>query len=133
MSIKTNVTKALGLGVVAVALSAGASFAAVATSSANVRSGPGLSYHWVDRLERGEFVSVTDRAGGWCEISHPGRDGWVSCALLVNEPMHRYDSYDRFHGDRHGDYPRYRDSGPSVEFNFGVGGPGMHFRSGSWH
>jgi uncharacterized protein YraI len=130
MSIKSNLTKALGLGVVVAALSAGAAFAEVATASANVRSGPGLGFHPVDRLHAGEFVRVTDQDGRWCEISHRGPDGWVSCGLLASGSIHRYDRYDggrysRFHDDYWD-----RDVGPSVQFRFGTNGSGVRFNSG---
>ena len=50
-------------------------------------------------------------------------DGWVSCAYLSGG---RVDVMPRFH--RHPRmYDRY-DRGPSVEFNFGFGGPSMHVR-----
>ena len=129
MSIRSNLTKAVGLGVVVAALSAGAAFAEVATSSANIRSGPGLGYQPVDRLHAGEFVRVTDQARGWCEISHPGPDGWVKCGLLAS--VHRSDRYDggrysRFHGNDYWD----RDRGPSVQLQFGTNGSGVRFNSG---
>ena len=118
MSIKSNLLKAAGLGVVVTALTAGAALAAVATSSVNVRSGPGTGYGVVDRLSPGEYVNVNGRAGGWCAVSKPGPDGWVSCAYLTGGRVNVYDG------------PRYRyfDRSPSVEFNFGFGSPTMHVR-----
>lgn len=60
-------------------------FAAEAVSGANVRSGPGSSYGVVDQLTSGESVTVTEcAANGWCMISHPGPDGWVSAKLLAD-------------------------------------------------
>lgn len=57
---------------------------AVATGSANVRSGPGSSYSVVDTLHDGEVVEVVECNGAetWCRIKHPGPDGWVSRSLL---------------------------------------------------
>lgn len=81
MSFKTNLLKAGTLGMVLTALNAGAAFAAVATSSVNVRSGPGTGYRVLGQLEPGEHVAITNRSAGWCEIAHPS--GWVSCAYLA--------------------------------------------------
>src|SRR5688572_12794349 len=59
--------------------------AAEAVSGANVRSGPGTSYAVVDLLSSGENVTVNQCIqGGWCLISHPGADGWVSARLLAD-------------------------------------------------
>lgn len=122
MSIKSNLLKAAGLGVVVTAFTAGAALAAVATSSVNVRTGPGTGYSVVDTLRPGEFVAIQDRAGGWCEVSKPGPDGWVSCAYLAGG---RVNVMPRV-------YPRYYryDRGPSVDFNFGFGGPSVRLHSG---
>ena len=128
MSVKSNLLRAAGLGVVVTALTAGATFAATATSSVNVRSGPGTGYGIVDRLGPGDYVNINGRSGGWCSVSKPGPDGWVSCAYLTGGRVNVYD------GPRYRSYDRY-DRGPSVEFNFGFGGPSMHVRprpSYSW-
>ena len=89
MSIKSNLTKAIGLGVVVTALTAGGAFAAVATSSANVHSGPGIKFHTVDRIHAGDWVRITDRAGGWCEVRGDA-DGWVNCGVLTDGRMNDY-------------------------------------------
>ena len=125
MSLTSNLTKALGLGVVVTALTAGAAFAAVATTSANVRSGPGLSYHTIDRIHTGDFVRITDQSRGWCEVRGDA-DGWVSCGVLssgrVNDyPRHFYRGYDR----------PYYNSGPSVQFGVGPHGPSFGFSTGT--
>ena len=126
MSLKSNTIRALGLGVVITALTAGAALAAVATSTVNVRSGPSTGYSAIDQLFPGEVVGINGRSNGWCSISHPGRDGWVSCAYLSStgfdygprvivrpgfDRYHRYDRYDR---------------GPSFGFSFGSGGFGVN-------
>jgi len=122
MSIN-NLTKALGLGALIAGLSAGAAFAAVATTSANVRTGPGIGYQAIDRLHPGEVVAITDRSGSWCRIDHPGPNGWVSCGLLTGS---RFDTYrsDRFRYDQYR-YDPYRDyyPQPGVSFSFGFGTP----------
>ena len=117
MSFKPNLIRAAALGAVITAVSAGAAFAAVATSSVNVRTGPGTSYGVLDQLYPGEHVAVTDRAGGWCEVARPGPNGWVSCAYLANNK-----DRPRRNNSNNGPY----DDGPSVSFSFGVGGPPHH-------
>jgi uncharacterized protein YraI len=121
MSFQSNLLKAAGIGVVATALTAGAALAATATSSVNVRSGPGTGYGVVDRLSPGEYVNINGRSSGWCSISKPGPDGWVSCAYLTGGRVNVYD------GPRYRSYDRY-DRGPSVNFSFGFGGPGYYPR-----
>ena len=62
---------------------AGAALADTATASSpvNVRSTPHGAK--VGVLYRGEQVEVVKCAGGWCLISHPGPDGWVSQDFLA--------------------------------------------------
>jgi uncharacterized protein YraI len=124
MSIKSNLLKAGALGVVATALTAGAAFAAVATTSVNVRSGPGTSYGVVDTLRPGEPVSIRDRSGGWCAVSKSGPDGWVSCAYLAGGYGPRVNVYR--------DRPNfYRDRSPDIGFGFSFGVPGGHVSIGT--
>jgi uncharacterized protein YraI len=126
MSFQSNLLKAAGIGVIATALTAGAALAATATSSVNVRSGPGTGYGIVDRLSPGEYVNINGRTGGWCSVSKPGPDGWVSCAYLTGGRVNVYD------GPRYRSYDRY-DRGPSVNFSFGFGTPGyMYPRPYRW-
>ncbi|MBN9306850.1 MAG: hypothetical protein BGO82_05895 [Devosia sp. 67-54] len=82
MTIKTNLIKAGALGAAVTILTAGAAFAAVATTSVNVRSGPSTSYRVVDTLAPGEYVNITGRSNGWCAVTKPGPNGWVNCAYL---------------------------------------------------
>lgn len=117
MSIKSNLLRAGTLGAIITALTAGAAFAAVATSSVNVRSGPGTGYGVLDQLYAGERVAVTDRNGGWCEVSRPGPNGWVSCAYLTASA---FDGPRRFR-DGPGYYEDGYDGGPSVSLSFGFG------------
>ena len=92
----------------AAALAAGltlttSALAAQATASVNVRSGPSTSYSAVDVLSRGETVAVREcRSNGWCYITHPGPDGWVSGRYLADDPIVRRPS-------------------PSVSFSFSFG------------
>ena len=82
--MSSNLMKALGVGAAVALLSAGSAFAAVATGSVNVRTGPGTWYSKVDTLFRGEQVAISDRSGGWCFVEKSGPDGWVSCRFLTN-------------------------------------------------
>jgi len=87
--------------------------AAEARLSVNVRSGPGTSYRVVDRLQRGEDVNVTRcRSNGWCYITHPGPDGWVSAKYLVSN-----EDYDDYLGGRR--------VSPDVSFSIIIGGGGF--------
>lgn len=84
--------------------------AAETRSSVNVRSGPGTGYRIVDRLFRGEDVNVRRcRSNGWCYITHPGPDGWVSARLLVSN-------------DFDDDYLGGRRVRPNLSFSIIIGG-----------
>src|SRR5579871_5844819 len=83
MSLKSNLLKAAGIGAVATMLTAGAALAATATTSVNVRTGPGTGYNVVDTLSPGEHVSIVGQSNGWCQVNKPGPNGWVSCAYLT--------------------------------------------------
>jgi uncharacterized protein YraI len=90
-----------------------AASAAEARLSVNVRSGPGTSYRIVDRLTRGEDVNVVRcRASGWCYITHPGPDGWVSARYLVSN-------------GRNDDYLGGRRVRPDISFSIIIGGGGF--------
>jgi uncharacterized protein YraI len=60
--------------------------AAEATSSVNVRSGPGTQYSVLDTLRPGEQVEI-DRcaSNGWCFVIKSGPDGWVSANYLTDD------------------------------------------------
>jgi len=119
MSIKSNLMKAGALGIVATALTAGTALAATATANVNVRSGPSTGYGVIDVLSPGDRVDVTGQSNGWCEISMPGPNGWVSCSYLANT------SFDR---------PYHRvNEGPSVSFGFGTGGFGFGINTRPYH
>ena len=83
-----NLFRLLAASVLAagLALSAGAALAApgIASSTANVRSGPGLGYAVVGSLKPGEYVVVSSCGANWCKIRRVGTDGYVSRALLFN-------------------------------------------------
>ncbi len=60
---------------------------AMATTALNVRSGPSSAYGVVDVLTPGEVVDATNcQPNGWCHITHPGPDGWVSSSFLTAAP-----------------------------------------------
>ena len=85
---------------------ASSGFAAEASRYVNVRSGPGTSYRVVDALNRGEHVNVRKcRSSGWCYITHPGPDGWVSARYLRDDT-----------GD-----DEYYQSRPNLSFSFSFG------------
>jgi len=72
----------------------GAAEAATATAAVNVRSGPGTGYSVLDTLTPGEYVSVRGCSGGWCYITHPGPDGWVSANYIGGSapyPIYTYE------------------------------------------
>lgn len=79
--------KTIGLATAITALTAGSAFAAVSTTSLNVRSGPGINYGVVATLSPGEYVSIRAQSNGWCEIGGPGPNGWASCAYLTGNPQ----------------------------------------------
>ena len=57
---------------------------AVAKSAVNVRTGPGVTYGIVDKLDADELVDITECApSGWCFVEHNGPDGWVSASYLT--------------------------------------------------
>lgn len=83
-----NTTKTIigALTALSVVAATAAAFAAPAnaTTSLNVRSGPGTGYGVVDTLYSGEPVEVTECvSNGWCYIEHQGPDGWVSSNYLA--------------------------------------------------
>lgn len=95
-----------------------AASAAEATGSVNVRSGPSTSYRIVDRLSRGENVNVQRcRSSGWCYITHPGPDGWVSARYLVSNEFED-------------DYPSSRQIRPNLSFSIIIGGGGFGIGGG---
>jgi hypothetical protein len=83
-----TLSRGIGAGVALFGLLFGAGaafgFEAAAKSAVNVRTGPGLSYGIVDKLDAGEVVSVTECSPtNFCFVQHDGPDGWVSAGYLV--------------------------------------------------
>jgi len=115
-------TKKLILGATIAAislLSAVAAHAAPAsaTSSVNVRTGPGTGYAKVGALSAGEVVDVKQCQGSWCFVDrNAGTDGWVSKNYLAA-------------GNGGGGGNK-----PDIPFNFGMsvgpGGPSFSFGIG---
>lgn len=73
------------LTVIGILASTSSAFAvpASATTTLNVRSGPGTDFNVLDVLRTGEAVEVTECvSNGWCRIEHNGPDGWVSANYL---------------------------------------------------
>ena len=99
---------ALGVTTALFALACGVTAAsaasAFASSTVNVRSGPGTGYAVVDVLRPGQRVEVDYCKGAWCAIEQRGADGWVNANYLSAD---RYNDDDRYYDD---DY--YFDDGP---------------------
>ena len=88
MTIIRSATVAV-FAIIGLILSAATALAteAAATTSLNVRSGPGTGYGVVDTLYAGEVVEVTEcETNGWCYIEHSGPNGWVSSSYLTMAP-----------------------------------------------
>lgn len=111
-----NLKKAFALGAVVLAVSGGAAFAAQATGSVNVRTGPGTQYRVVDQLYRGEHVNIDARRGSWCHVVKSGPDGWVACSYLTSDRYYRQ--------------PPVYAPRPGVSLSFGFGFPGFGYGGG---
>jgi uncharacterized protein YraI len=108
---------AIGLASALFALAAGATAASAATayasSTVNVRSGPGTGYAVVGVLRPGQRVDIDYCKGSWCVIQQRGPDGWVNANYLNAD---RYRDRDYYDDDYYDDYddgfylerPRYR-------------------------
>lgn len=135
MSLKrTAIT--LGIAVAALVGSAVAASAApaYATSTVNVRSGPGTGYGVVDSLRRGEGVDIDYCRGSWCFVNKSGPDGWVSASYLSRGGYDDdyYDDDDDFYIDsrpvvRPWRYRPYRDYYYGPRSSACIGGPNASF------
>lgn len=76
MNVKSFIAAAAAVLCLAAGTGAALADTATASSPVNVRYTPGGAK--VGVLYRGEQVEVLKCTGGWCLISHPGPDGWVS-------------------------------------------------------
>ena len=88
----------LTLGGAALALALGTAAAsattAFASSTVNVRSGPGTGYSIVDALYPGERVDVDHCRGAWCFVEKRGPNGWVNANYLTQDRDRWDDRYD---------------------------------------
>lgn len=112
-------------------------YAAYATTTLNVRSGPGTGYPVITSLGRGQRVEVVGCSGAWCEIDLGRGQGFANASYLSGpragrvyaapppvivtpEPYYapqpyfvqRYDYYDRRNFNYRDDYgyrPQYRE------------------------
>ncbi|HEV2514012.1 MAG TPA: SH3 domain-containing protein [Devosia sp.] len=105
---------AIGLASALFALAAGATAASAATayasSTVNVRSGPGTGYAVVGVLRSGQRVDIDYCKGAWCLVEQRGPDGWVNANYLNADRYRDRDYYDDDYYDD-GFYlerPRYR-------------------------
>jgi hypothetical protein len=66
------------------ALSAGSAKAApaVATTTVNLRQGPGTTYPVVAKIPGGSMIDVAGCSGEWCQASFAGRSGYVIATAL---------------------------------------------------
>ena len=76
-----------GLGALALAATAGGSFAnsARASDPISIYEGPNTFNRILGRLEAGEEVTI-DRCtagGNWCRVFHNGPTGWVPASYLI--------------------------------------------------
>ena len=76
-----------GLGALALAATAGSSFAnsARASDAISIFDGPDSFTNVIGRLEAGEQVTI-DRctaSGIWCRVFHDGPTGWVPASYLI--------------------------------------------------
>lgn len=86
MALGRNAIKGGIAAFMVMAMTAGAfAWEAVATSSLNVRSGPGTNYRVVDVLQRGQSVDVQYCRSGWCfvDLGRYGYTGWASQRYLA--------------------------------------------------
>ncbi|HSI66852.1 MAG TPA: SH3 domain-containing protein [Planococcus sp. (in: firmicutes)] len=58
--------------------------AEISATSANVRSGPGLSYSVIDSLKKGQKVTILSQSDDWYEIDSGGKKGWIASWLTVS-------------------------------------------------
>jgi len=74
-----------GLAALAVAVMTAGAYAwpASATTTLNVRSGPGTQFRVVDVLQRNEPVEVDYCRGSWCFIQSRDGQGWASSSYLA--------------------------------------------------
>lgn len=98
------------LVVLAAGIGAASAASAYASSTVNVRSGPGTGYAVVGVLRPGQRVEIDYCKGAWCLIEQRGPDGWVNANYLNAE---RYRDRDYFDDDYYDDgfyleRPRYR-------------------------
>lgn len=86
MALKKNMLKGGLAALMMMVMTVGAyAWTATATTSVNVRSGPGTSFRAIDVLQRGEQVSVEYCRGSWCFVDQGryGPNGWVSSNYLA--------------------------------------------------
>lgn len=98
------------LVVLAAGIGAASAASAYASSTVNVRSGPGTGYAVVGVLRPGQRVEIDYCKGAWCLIEQRGPDGWVNANYLNAD---RYRDRDYFDDDYYDDgfyleRPRYR-------------------------
>ncbi|WP_127145272.1 SH3 domain-containing protein [Pelagibacterium montanilacus] len=97
MALGRNVIKGGVAALMVMVMTAGAfAWTASATTSVNVRNGPGTQFRVVDVLQRNQLAEVDYCRGSWCFLSPRGSrvTGWVSSNYLrevghVRQPQYR--------------------------------------------
>lgn len=116
--MKSKLALAIGTTIAAMCMSAPV-LAETATTTVNVRSGPGTSYRVVGVLQAGDYVDVNRCTGGWCQITMRGPDGWVSSRFLSSDrPVRRYP-------DRPSRPPVRDNNANTITFSIGANGPNI--------
>lgn len=63
--------------------SAASNNATIASDFINVRSGPGLSYDVLDKLDHGKQLEILSSSEEWLQVKYDGRTGWVASWLVT--------------------------------------------------
>jgi hypothetical protein len=136
----------LGVGLIALSVTAAAAAPAVVRSDLNLRGGPGTQYAVVGSLPGGATVEVGGCSGSWCTVAYGGQQGYASRNYLdmgvaggvvvpVPGPSYGYVDPDYYDDDYDGYGPSYYGGyGPGVTLGFGYwGGRGYDHRRYGGH
>ncbi|WP_246472746.1 SH3 domain-containing protein [Pelagibacterium limicola] len=86
MALRKNMVRGGLAALMTLVMTVGAyAWTATATTSVNVRSGPGTNFRVIDVLQRGQQVEVEYCRGSWCFVDQGryGPNGWVSANYLA--------------------------------------------------
>lgn len=92
-------------------------FITISTNNLNVRSGPGLSYKVVSKVQKGTTFPLLKEEGDWYQIDlGAGKKGWVANWLVSKNKAQSSDKGPSMTGTITGNSLRVR-SGPGSDFN----------------